>query len=526
MEASERNLQLRRASLANQQGRWQQSEAIARGYLEASGRDPLALVILGEALLGMRRAVDAEQVIREAIAASAGVPRARLALSRSLEMQCRIDEAVELLDDLLGEQPGSRDLWEYLAQLLGRAHRFGRAIEAHEHVLRFESENPRLWLEYAIALRFAGRQPDALQALRHSIELDPSYGPAWWIMANMAPDAITAADRGLIERGLAQSGHDQISRFLHVALATVLDRSREYERAWRHFAAGKALGAASARYDPRRLESDNAAAIERFDQPFFDHRDGFGAESSAPIFIVGLPRSGSTLVERILGGHSKIEAAGELPIIPSLIAQLKAEVQRGCGLRELLPKLSAGRARELGELYLARSQEFRTTDKPLFIDKLHMNWLNLAFIRLILPKARIIDVRRNALDCCWSNFKTIFTSGHPASDDLGHIGRFYREYVRMMDHAAGWSEGAVLNMRYEALVADIERETRRMIAFLGLEFEPACLEFHQLETPAATLSAEQVRRPLNSDGIGRWKPYRQWLGPLFDALGPLAAEER
>lgn len=451
--------------------------------------------------------------------------RSRLALSQSLELQCRINEAVEVLDGLLAEQPDNPDLWEQLAQVLGRAFRFGRAVEAHEQAIRRRGENPRLWLEYALTLRFAGRQADAMNALRRSLELDASYGPAWWVISTMAPETITADDVQLIERAIAQSSHHQITQFMHIALGTVFDNRGEFERAFRHFAAGKVVRSATTRYNPSRLEALNSGAMELSDRQFFDQREGFGAASKAPIFIVGLPRSGSTLIERILGGHSKIEAAGELPIVPSLIRQLDAEAGRVGGHRDLLSKLSADRTHELGELYLLRSLEYRRTEEPLFIDKLHMNWLNLAFIRLVLPDARIIDVRRNALDCCWSNFKILFTSGHPAADNLDHIGRFYREYVRMMDHAAGWGEARILRLSYEALVNDIEGETRRVLEFLGLEFEPACLDFHKLEGPVATQSAEQVRRPLNSEGIGRWKPYREWLGPLFDALGPLATEE-
>ena len=451
--------------------------------------------------------------------------QSRLTLSQSLELQCRINEAVEVLDDLLAEQPDNPDLWEQLAQVLGRAFRFDGAIEAHEQAIRRRSENPRLWLEYALTLRFAGRQADALKALRRSLALDASYGPAWWVIATMAPETISADDVHLIERAIGQSSHDQITQFMHIAMGTVFDKRCEFERAFRHFAAGKAIRSASARYDPDRVETLNGAAMELFDRQFFDQREGFGATSNAPIFIVGLPRSGSTLVERIVGGHPQIEAAGELPIIPGLIRQLDAEAGRAGGHRDVLFRLSADRTRELGELYLLRSLEYRRTEKPLFIDKLHMNWLNLGFILLILPKARIIDVHRDALDCCWSNFKTIFTSGHPAADNLNHMGRFYREYVRMMDHATGWDEGSILRLNYEDLIADIEGETRRMLEFLGLEFEPTCLDFHKFEGPIATQSAEQVRRPLNSEGIGRWKPYREWLGPLFDALGPLATEE-
>lgn len=465
----------------------------------------------------MRRALDAESSIRNVVETMPDFFRARLALVRSLEMQCRIGEAVNLVTDWLAGQPDSPDAWEYLAQIATRGGRFDQAIEAHQRLLSFHGENPRLWLEYAIALRFAGRQLDALQALRRSLELEPSYGPAWWTLATMAPEAIGAADMEVIEQALERAPNDPMARFLHNALATLLDRSGDYERAYRHFAASKAAGPATG-YDPDGLERSTTDAIKRFDASFFADRGNFGAKTVAPIFIVGLPRSGSTLVERILGGHSKIEAAGELPILPSLIDQIESQTQKRSGYRELLPAISAARARELGELYLRRSQEFRATDKPFFTDKLHMNWLHLPLIGLILPNARIIDVRRDALDCCWSNFRTIFTSGHPAADDLGHIGRFYREYVRMADHAAGARPGRVLQVSYEAVVDDVEGETRRMLAFLGLEFEPACLEFHRLTSPVATQSAEQVRKPLNSEGIGRWKPYRQWLGPLSDAL--------
>jgi hypothetical protein len=164
------------------------------------------------------------------------------------------------------------------------------------------------------------------------------------------------------------------------------------------------------------------------------------------------------------------------------------------------------------------------TDQPFWTDKLHLNWLHLPFIRLILPNARIIDVRRNAIDCCWSNFKILFAAGHPASDDLANIGHFYREYVRTMD-AARSSGAQMLPVRYEDVVDDLEAETREMVAFLGLEFEPSCLDFHRLDTPTTTISAEQVRKPLNREGIGRWIPYRRWLGPLFEALGPLARDE-
>jgi hypothetical protein len=233
-----------------------------------------------------------------------------------------------------------------------------------------------------------------------------------------------------------------------------------------------------------------------------------------------MPRSGSTLVERILGRHSRIEALGELPLVPHIVDSVALE-DRDSALESRFAALDAERLGELRGRYLDRASERRRSDRPFTTDKLHMNWRHLPLILRMLPEARVIDVRRSALDCCWSNYK-LLSRGHPASADLRDLGRYFSDYVRLMDHIDHVAPGRIHRLRYEALVDDVEGETRKMLDHVGVAFEPRTLDFHLSDQPVATASSEQVRRPLNREGIGAWRPYAQWLGPLREALGPLA----
>ncbi len=244
---------------------------------------------------------------------------------------------------------------------------------------------------------------------------------------------------------------------------------------------------------------------------------GAGCDSSEPIFIIGMPRSGTTLLERILGGHSQIEAAGELPINARLFSA------HGAGSSERIASLTRDEVTLLGEKYLERSKDYRATDKPRFIDKMNSNWSRAAVIRQMLPNAKIIDLRRDALDCCWSNFKMMFAEGIAAANDQRALGRLYRDYVRMIDAVDSAAPGGILKVDYEDLVDDVESQTRRILDFLGLEYEPDCIDFHKSTAAVATPSSEQIRQPINRKGIGSAAPYRQWLGPLIEELGPLAA---
>jgi len=255
---------------------------------------------------------------------------------------------------------------------------------------------------------------------------------------------------------------------------------------------------------------------------FFAERRGWGCPDASPIFVLGLPRAGSTLLEQILASHSQVEGTMELANIPRLVGSLGSGDKFGdTHYPGVLPQLTAEQCREFGEAYIRDTRVYRT-GKPFFIDKMPNNFRNIALIQLILPNAKIIDARRDAMDCCFSNFKQLYANGHPFAYNLDDIGRYYRSYASLMDHWDRVLPGRVLCMRHEDVLADLEGSVRRILDYCGLPFEPACVEFHRTERRVHTASAEQVRRPINRDGVDQWRPYEPWLGPLKDALGPLA----
>jgi len=269
-------------------------------------------------------------------------------------------------------------------------------------------------------------------------------------------------------------------------------------------------------YDAEVIHTRVARAMARFDAAFFAARDGWGCPSAAPIFIVGLPRSGSTLIEQILASHSAVEAITELPDIPELWAGL------GDDPVAAVAELGPDAVRQLGEAYCARVAPQRQTARPHFIDKLPNNWLHTGFIRLILPQARIIDARRHPLSCGVSNFRQHFARGQHFSYDLADIGRYYADYVALMAHFDAELPGGVHRVIYDRMVDDSEATIRALLAAIDLPFEAACLSFHRTERAVRTPSAQQVRVPIFRDGVDNWQAYDAWLGPLRDALGPVA----
>jgi hypothetical protein len=260
------------------------------------------------------------------------------------------------------------------------------------------------------------------------------------------------------------------------------------------------------------------AAIRTFTPELFDRNKGSGADSNAPIFVVGLQRSGSTLIEQILASHPDVEGTAELMTMQHLSQELAA--RNGGNLFQAITRADPASFKRIGEEYLARASNFRRTDRPRFIDKLPANWMNVGLIRLALPNATIIDARRNPLACGWSNFKQHYASGVTFTYSLESIGFFYRDYLRLMQHFDSVQPGAILHMIHEDLVDDPETQIRRVLDFAGLKFDPACLDFHKTKRAVHTPSAEQVRRPISRDGLDSWRPYEPWLDPLKQALGP------
>ncbi len=510
------------AHQAVKSGRPAGAETILQEHLARFPDDPVALRILGEALAQKGDTAGAVRCLREALAFMPEYVDARVALVALCQRNFDQVAALAALEPLLSERPADIPLLRWKASLLSNLDEHEAAAEILQRLVAAHPENAESHVALGDEWRTLGRPEAAYEAYRSAVRCAPLQGQAWWGLAALAQRPFDDGDRAQLESALALVPRTDPGRpHLHFALGVAHEQQGDLGAAFRQFSAGNALRSKEFKLDGTAAEV--AAGRKVFSAAFFAAREGAGCPASDPIFIVGMPRSGSTLVEQILAGHSRIEATAELPIIPVLARTLAERL----GLRpgepcfERLAEVPPAEFAELGEEYLRLASPHRKTDKPHFIDKLPHNWADLGLIRLILPAARIIDVRRAPLDCCWSNFRMLFARGHPASNSLEGMAAFYRHYVSAMTHWDEVQPGLVRRVIYEKLIDDFEAEVRRLAEGLGLPFEPAMLEFHRNPRAVATASAEQVRRPLNRAGIGAWRAYREWLGPLVDAVGSL-----
>lgn len=518
---------LKGAAQAVNEGRPAEAERVLVPWLAHQPDDALALLTLAEARGDMGRLAEAEPLARRAVTLAPAFLRAGIYLAKLVLLQGRAAEAIAITDSILARRPGNPIALRFKARMLAETGDHAGTVPIFERLLAEQEPSFNLWLSYGDALRFVGRAGDAERAYREALALDPGDGRGWWSLANLKASRFTPDDVAAIRTALAARPDDADNALhLHFALGAAFEDIGEHEAAFRHYAEANRLRLRLAPYDPRTTTREVERSEALFTRDFLRARRRAGAPGPAPIFIVGMPRSGSTLVEAVLARHARVEGAGELPMIPNMVQALSREAGHPGAWRELLATLPPARLRELGEAYLAQAREHRRTDKPWFVDKLPLNWSFLGLIRLILPDARIVDVRRAPLDCCWSNYKLLFAAGHPASNDLAHMGAYYRDYVRLMRHFDAAMPGAVRRVIYERVVDDLEGETRALLKWLKLQFDPACLAFHEGSRTIATASSEQVRRPLNREGLEAWRPYEPWLGPLEAALGPVLEDWR
>jgi tetratricopeptide (TPR) repeat protein len=377
-----------------------------------------------------------------------------------------------------------------------------------------------LHLSIGHALKTLGRQQEAVDSYRRAAELRPSFGDAYWSLANLktyrfAEDEI---ERMRVEE--ARPGLPLVDRYhLCFALGKALEDRADYAQSFGWYERGNALKKGEIRYRPEPIDRNIGLQMTLFTPAFLAARAGAGCPDPAPIFIVGLPRAGSTLLEQILASHSRVEGTMELADITRLATQLQGrggaeDTPRYPGV---LAELPPGELRRMGEKYIADTQVYRT-GKPFFIDKNPNNFRHVGLIRLILPNARIIDARREPMACCFSNFKQLFAAGQEFTYGLEDIARYYRGYVRLMAHWDRVLPGWILRVQHEEVVEDLEANVRRILEFCGLDFEPQCLEFYKTERSVRTASSEQVRRPIFKEGLDQWRNFEPWLEPLRQAL--------
>jgi tetratricopeptide (TPR) repeat protein len=517
--ATIRDPALRPAAEALFAGRLADAEQRLRSHLATRPADPAALRLLAEARARQERFADAETLLAEALRLDPGHDGARFSYATALFRQQKAAEALVEVERLLAVDPGEAAYRNLLAACLALTGDFDRAIETYDGLLAQFPKQPRIWLNQGHAMRAVGRREDARKAYRRAIALAPGFGDAYWSLANLKVEPLTGRDEAAMMSHLARADLDPDDRLhLRYALGKALEDRAEFGAAFEHYAAAAALRRRALDYD-----SDEQTELVRrsqalFTSAFFSAREGAGSPAPDPIFIVGLPRSGSTLIEQILASHSAVEGTMELPDIGIIATRLG--VADAGGYPQCLANLSGSDLSSLGRQFLERTQIQRKLGRPFFIDKMPNNFRHIGLIQLILPRAKIIDARRHPLATCFSAFKQHFAQGQSFSYDQGELGRYYRDYVALMAHFDAVLPGRVLRLIYEDMVDDTESQVRRLLDHCGLPFEAACMKFHENDRAVRTVSSEQVRRPIFRDGLEQWRHFEPWLGPLKAALGP------
>jgi tetratricopeptide (TPR) repeat protein len=519
---------LREAALALASNRLDIAERLIKPHLKANPTDVAAIRMLAELAARIGRLDDAEALLTRAIELAPGFLAARQNMAMLHLRKHRYAEALAEAHGLLEVEPDNPAFINLEGVALAKLGDYTDATLRFESVLKRRPRSARIWLSYGHSLKTVARSAESVDAYRRAIELQPTLGEAWWSLANLKSLRFEASDIEAMEQALQAGARmsDDDRLHLHFALGKAHEDTKAAQLAFSHYAAGNAIRARQLHYDPRLVESLVAAAIEKFDAPFFSARHQQGDPAPDPIFIIGMPRSGSTLVEQILASHSLVEGTHELPDLELMARGLESgdSGHVNVGFIDALARCEPPQLAMLGARYLKATRVYRKTSRPLFIDKMPNNWAFVPMIRLILPNAKIIDARRGAMACCFSNFKQHFARGQAFSYQLDHLARYFKAYVRLMSHIDLVQPGAVHRVNHEDMVSDTDAQVRLLLEAMGLPFEPACLRFWETERAVQTASSEQVRRPIFKDGIDQWRDFEPFLGELRAGLGDLARE--
>ena len=517
IEEGRRYPMLRQAAQALGQGDFGKASELAAQHIRAFPQDLAALTLSAESALGIGLTEQAISLFGTILERAPDFGHARVLLVNALMLSDRLAEAREQLDRLLAASPENRSLLALSNRLHNGAGEFAACVETTERTVALDPGSPDIHADHADALRFSGQRDRALASYRRALELAPGHARSWWSMADLDASSITGSDVEVLQGLLGEESTAADARVnLHFALAIAQHLRGEHKEAFKNFAAGNSLRSSQ---EPHSASAFHASMMEQLDRA----HSGLpvakaGKGQLTPVFIVGMPRAGSTLLERMLAQSDAVEAMGELQIVPHMVKRI--EVAAGSDkLNDTIANLSERQLASHGQWYRDRVAEAMKTGASHPIDKMHMNWRHLSLILRSMPEARVIDIRRDAMDCCWSNYRTLFSKGHAASNDLADIGRFYRTYVDFAEGMRAAFEDRIMLVKYEELVDEPEKILTEVCRFLGITYSDDMLAFHRSAAPVATASSEQVRQPLNRRGIGAWKPYAAHLAPLREALG-------
>ena len=505
-------------------GRFQAASNIVIQHLRDNRNEPRGLALLGSIAMRTGALVQAEQFLRQAIALGARSLDVHRELASVLHQQERLAEALSAVS-ILEPKIGDLQISGAKALILDKLGRNQEALGAHEKLVAEHPSDPRVWLGYGNSLRWAGRNDEAIAAYRRATTIDSEYGDAWWALANIKNKVLTNQDIQTMNSALKIAIDQRNIVPIHFALGRAWHDRKKYERAFGHFETGNRMRGDTINYRPEDLSAEVDQIIRLFDRDFFEWRERpVATDQPIPIFLVSMPRAGSTLLEQMLDQHPEIEAVGELAYARALVrSALEIHTRRRpVTVPQMVMDMTPDEARAYGQDYMHRASLHWRGRPRYFVDKMPMNWSEVPFIWRILPQARFIEIRRNAMDCCFSNYIHYFSRAHSSSFSLDHIGRAYVDKARMLEHLRAAVPGLIHFIRYEQLIEEPEPILRATLEHLGLEWDPAVLKFYESDRVVRTPSVEQVQQPLNRKGIGTWRPYAQWLGPLRDALGPLA----
>jgi tetratricopeptide (TPR) repeat protein len=504
------------------------AEAIIRPFLLRNGNHVEAMRLLARIGLALDVLDDAETLLEAVLHAAPDYRAARYDYALALLRRHKHTQAIDELEALLRLDPGNRVYLTTFATAHVGLGDHAKALDLYRQLIAGAPPTPsraaalsELHLSVAHSLKALGRQAEAIESYRTAAAIRADFGDAYWSLANLKTYRFTDEELGRMRAAESQGGIATADRWhLCFALGKALEDRAEYAESFRYYERGNALKKAHNQYRPEPVERNKRLQMRICTAEFFAARQRAGCLDAAPIFVVGLPRSGSTLIEQILASHSQVEGTMELADIPRMVLELQGREAHGEEPRypRILGDLELEDFRKLGEKYIRDTRAYRT-HKPRFIDKMPNNFRHIGLLHLILPNAKIIDARREAMACCFGNFKQLFAGGQEFTYSLEDIGRYYRDYIELMDHWDRVLPGKILRVHHEQVVDDLAGQVHRMLEFCCLDFEPQCVEFHKTERSVRTASSEQVRRPINRDGLHQWRHYEPWLDPLKHALG-------
>ncbi len=497
------------------------AESMVRAYLLKHGNHVEAMRLL--ARIGIEHDVldDAELLLEAVLTLEPDYHAARLDFARALMERHKYQRAREELEKLLKLEPLNRHYKTLYTSTIVGLGEHEKAVTLYRDLLEGAPQPADLHLSIAHSLKAIGKQQESIDAYRAAAAARPGFGDAYWSLANLKTYRFTDPEITRMRDEESASSVAAADRYhLCFALGKALEDRGQYAASWEYYERGNALKRAESRYRPEILETNTRKQIQAFTRAFLAQRADFGIAAGDPIFILGLPRAGSTLLEQILASHSKVEGTQELADIPRMVLALQDRVPDLDNPRYpgVLADMKADDFRKLGEKYLADTRVYRS-GKPFFIDKMPNNFRHIGLIHLMLPNAKIIDARREPMACCFGNLKQLFANGQEFTYSIEDIARYYRTYLELMQHWETVLPGRILRVEHESVVDDLPGNVRRILDFCGLEFEPACVEFHKTARSVRTASSEQVRQPIFRDGLDQWRHYEPWLSPLKDALG-------